>query len=99
MGHHLKKALIHKVLKQEDALTENQELNLTLKASRQYKSQVKNLSDFELKPDRTLKRAGFVPIKKFRKFLFYPDEKNVIISAWKKSFNSPLGWIKTRWKN
>ena len=56
MGHHLKKDPNHKVLKQEDALIENQELNLTLKASRKYKSQVKNLSDY----DKLSKKAKLI---------------------------------------
>ena len=49
-------------------------------------------------PEKVLKGAEFVPLKKFRKLLFYPDVKSAIINGWKKGFKENLGYIKIRWK-
>jgi 8-oxo-dGTP diphosphatase len=52
----------------------------------------------KVNPDKVLKNAGFVGMKDFKKFLFYPDLKSAIISQWKKGFSKGLGYMKTKWK-
>ena len=63
-----------------------------------FRVNVENTRKLRLNPDRVLKGSEFVTIKKFRKFMFYPDVKNVIIKTWKSGFIETLGYIKTKWK-
>jgi 8-oxo-dGTP diphosphatase len=51
-----------------------------------------------LNPERVLKGAEFVDVKKFKKLLFYPDIKNAIISQWNKGFKESLGYIRVNFK-
>ncbi len=48
--------------------------------------------------DRILKDAEFINIEKFKKILFYPDVKNVIIRMWKNGFKDTYGFLKNKWK-
>jgi 8-oxo-dGTP diphosphatase len=50
-------------------------------------------------PERVLKGAAFVDMKKFQKLLFYPDIKNAIITAWKKGFKESLGYIRVKFRS
>lgn len=56
-------------------------------------------SKIKINQDRVLKDARFINVKKFRKILFYPDVKNVIIKMWKQKFKKTYGWVKTKWKS
>ena len=49
-------------------------------------------------PEKVLKGAEFVAMKKFRKLLFYPDVKSAIIIGVKNGFKKSPGYIKIRWK-
>jgi 8-oxo-dGTP diphosphatase len=59
---------------------------------------LKSGQEIRVNPERVLKAAGFVGLKKFKKILFYPGAKSVIINEWKKGFSKPVGYIKTKWK-
>ena len=63
-----------------------------------FRVSVENTRKVKLNPDSVLKGSEFVTIEKFRKFLFYPDVKNVIIKSWKLRFVNTLGYIETKWK-
>jgi 8-oxo-dGTP diphosphatase len=52
-----------------------------------------------VKPDRVLKGAEFVSIKKFKRFLFYPGIKSDIINGWKSGFKKCLGYKRIKWKS
>ncbi len=63
-----------------------------------FRVKMKSGEKIRVNPERVLKAAGFVTVKKFKKLLFYPGIKSVIINEWKKGFCRPLGYIKTKWK-
>lgn len=51
-----------------------------------------------VKSEKVLKDAAFIGIKDFKKILFYPDVKSVIINEWKKGFKKSLGYLKVKFK-
>jgi len=63
-----------------------------------YRVKVENIRKLSPNPDRVLKASGFVTIKNFKKFLFYPDIKNDIICQWNKGFTRTAGYIRIKWK-
>jgi 8-oxo-dGTP diphosphatase len=50
-------------------------------------------------PDKVLAGAEYTGKVEFKKILFYPDIKDVIIRLWSKGFSRPSGYIKTKWKD
>jgi len=63
-----------------------------------FKVKVGSKKGFKTNPDMVLKDARFMTMKDFRKMLFYPDIKNVIIIMWKEGFRKQYGYIRTKWK-
>lgn len=52
----------------------------------------------KVNPEGVLKGAKYVNVAEFKKILFYPAVKNVIIALWKKGFKKQAGYLKTKWK-
>ncbi len=63
-----------------------------------FKVEINKNDKIKVNSDSILKNAQFFNIRKFKKILFYPDIKNVIIKMWKNGFKKSYGFIKTRWK-
>lgn len=55
-------------------------------------------AEFRVKPEGPFKGAQFVSMDIFKKILFYPHAKSVILSLWKRGFKDGLGYIKIGWK-
>ncbi len=51
-----------------------------------------------VKEEKVLKGAEWINVRKFRKILFYPGAKNVIINLWKNEFKDNKGFIDVKWK-
>ncbi len=51
-----------------------------------------------VKEEKVLKGAEWINAGKFRKILFYPAAKNVIIKLWKNEFKDNEGFIDLKWK-
>jgi mutator protein MutT len=63
-----------------------------------FKVLIKNNLKFLIKPDKVLKNARFFGVADFKRLLFYPDIKKVIINLWKNNFKDTMGFIKVKWK-
>lgn len=63
-----------------------------------FKIKTKNNLKFLVKPDKVLKNAKYFGVDGFKRLLFYPDIKNVIINLWQNNFCYSVGMIKVRWK-
>lgn len=48
--------------------------------------------------EAVLKDAEYVNMEKFRKIIFYPDLKNVILNQWKRGFKENLGYVFAKFK-
>jgi mutator protein MutT len=64
-----------------------------------FKVKIKNNLKFFVKTDKVLTNAKFFGVDEFKKLLFYPDVKDVIIKLWKRDFKFSVGFIKVKWKN
>ncbi|HPD18653.1 MAG: NUDIX hydrolase [Candidatus Goldbacteria bacterium] len=63
-----------------------------------FKVRIKNNLKFFVKPDKVLKNAEYFGVDGFKRLLFYPDIKDIIINLWKKNFCCQAGFIKVKWK-
>lgn len=63
-----------------------------------FKIKVKNNLKFLVKPDKVLKNAKYFGVDEFKRLLFYPDIKDIIINLWKNNFSYSAGLIKVGWK-
>ncbi len=63
-----------------------------------FKVEIYENNTLKVNSDRVLKDAEFINIERFKKILFYPDIKNVIIKMWKNGFKDIYGFFKTKWK-
>ncbi len=64
-----------------------------------FKVKIPAKGGFKVMPDRVLKDARFFSLKEFKRILFYPDIKNVIMLMWKDGFTRQYGYIRTKWKD
>jgi len=64
-----------------------------------FKTKMPAKAVFKVMPDKVLRGAKFFSRKEFKRILFYPDIKNVIMSMWKDGFKRQYGYIRTKWKD
>lgn len=55
--------------------------------------------EFKVRAEGPFCHAEFVSAGEFRKILFYPAVKSVILSLWKRGFKESIGYIRTKWKD